>query len=412
MTAPEGQEFFRKEKAHLMLKSFFLEKTVAKQKRINYNNSCITPIYQNAAYFFENTEQAIKYHQNEVDLGRYGRYDNPNWLEFESKMAALDNYEDALIFSSGMNAIATTVLSLVERNDRVVYTGKCYRNIRKFFDLVLPKWGIETIPIDPTNSDDFQQTEELYQTNAKIVFLEMPSNPHLYLVDLAKIKSQLSTDTLLIVDSTLATPYNFQPQRFGADLTIHSCSKYIGGHGDLLAGSVAGSRELIAKIRNYRNIMGGIADSHCTFLLNRSLETLGIRMRHFNEAGMKIAKYLQNSPQVKKVFYTGLESHPHSSLAKKYLMGHGGVVSFELDANLEVTSEFVDALQIPFMGTNFGSSNSMVEQCSVFTYYNLSSAEKQKIGITDSLVRLSIGYEDSDLAIEDIEQALKKIDRR
>ncbi|NER03597.1 MAG: aminotransferase class I/II-fold pyridoxal phosphate-dependent enzyme [Okeania sp. SIO3C4] len=381
---------------------------MSKQKKVTYTNSCLTPIYQNAAYFFENTEQVIKYHEDEVSLGRYGRYDNPNWSEFESKMAALDNYESALMFSSGMNAIVTTVCSFIEQNDLLIYTGKCYRKIRNFFNQVLPKWGVKTIPIDPTNNDDFLQK---YQSNAKILFVEMPSNPHLYLVDLAKIKSEISPNTLLIVDSTLSTPYNFQPQKFGADLTIHSCSKYIGGHGDVLAGSVAGPRELIEQIRSYRNIMGGIADPHTAFLLNRSLDTLEIRMRHFNEAGMKIAKYLQQHPQVKKVFYTGLESHPHYSLAQKYLTGHGGVVSFELDADREATSKFVDALQVPFMGTNFGSSHAMVEQCSVFTYYHLSPAEKQELEISDSLVRLSIGYEDSDLAIKDLDKALKAIDR-
>ncbi|AOX04266.1 Cys/Met metabolism pyridoxal-phosphate-dependent protein [Moorena producens PAL-8-15-08-1] len=386
---------------------------MSKQKKETYNNSCITPIYQNAAYFFENTEQVIKYHQNQVSLGRYGRYDNPNWLEFESKIAALDNYEYALIFSSGMNAIVTTVFSFIEPNDILLYTGKCYRNIRKFFNLVLPKFGVKTLPIDQMIRDDFhRKIENHYQSNVKIVFVEMPSNPHLYLVDLATLKSQIGTDTLLIVDSTLSTPYNIQPQRFGADLTIHSCSKYIGGHGDILAGSVAGSRELIEQIRSYRNIMGGIADPHCAFLLNRSLDTLKIRMKHFNEAGIKIAKYLEEHPRVKKVFYTGLESHPHSYLAKKYLMGHGGLVSFELDADREVTSKFVDALRVPFMGTNFGSNNAMVEQCSVFTYYQLSPTEKQEIGITDSLIRLSIGYEDSDLVIKDIDQALKTIDQR
>lgn len=390
---------------------YFLGKIVAKSKKENYNNSCITPIYQNAAYFFESTEQAIQYHQGQANLGRYGRYDSPNWLEFESRIAAFDNYENALVFSSGMNAITTTVFSLIEPKDRVIYTGKCYRNIRKFFDLVLPKWGVETISIDPMVRDDFEREfEELYQGNAKIIFLEMPSNPHLYLVDLAKIKSQLSSDTLLIVDSTLSTPCNLQPQKFGADLTIHSCSKYIGGHGDILAGSVAGSRELIEKIRTYRNITGGIAAPHSTFLLNRSLDTLEIRMKHFNEAGMKVAKYLQAHPGVKTVFYTGLESHPHFSLAQKYLKGHGGVISFELlDADIKVTSKFVDALQVPFMGTNFGASHAMVEQCSVFTYYNLSPAERQEIGISDSLVRLSIGYENSDLIIEDLDQALRKI---
>lgn len=379
---------------------------MSKQKKENYNNSCISPIYQNAAYFFESTEQAIKYHKKEVELGRYGRYDNPNWLEVERKLADLDDAENALIFSSGMNAIVTTICSFIQQKELLIYTGKCYRNIKNFFK-VLHKWGIKTIEIDPVNSDKFNYN---FLKKAKIVFVEMPSNPHLYLVDLAKIKSESSPDTLLIVDSTLSTPYNFQPQRFGADLIIHSCSKYIGGHGDILAGSVAGSRDLIEQIRNYRNIMGGIADPHCAFLLNRSLNTLPIRMRHFNEAGMKIAKYLQDIPLVKKVFYTGLESHPHSSLAKKYLRGHGGVVSFELDADREVTSKFVDALQLPFMGTNFGSNHAMVEQCSVFTYYHLSPAERQEIGINDSLVRLSIGYEDSDMIIEDIEQALTKID--
>lgn len=263
------------------------------------------------------------------------------------------------------------------------------------------------MPINPISGDYLNIK---YQGNVKIIFIEMPSNPHLYLTDIAKIKSEIDPiNTILIVDSTLASPCNFQPQKFGADLTIHSCSKYIGGHGDVLAGSVSGSQQLIEQIRNYRNIMGGVADPHCAFLLNRSLNTLKIRMRHFNETGMKVATYLQEQPKVKQVFYTGLESHPHSSLANKYLTGHGGVISFELDANRELTSKFVDALQIPFMGTNFGSNHTMVEQCSIFTYFNLSDAEKQEIGISDSLVRLSVGYEDSDVLIEDIERAIKKI---
>ncbi len=379
---------------------------MSKQKKVNYNNSCLTPIYQNAAYFFENTEQAIQYHKNEVKLSRYGRYDNPNWIEVENQIAALDNYEEALLFPSGMNAIVTTISTFAQQNDRLVYTGKCYRNIKKFFDLVLPKWGIRTKAINPSNS---KAITEIYRDNPKIVFVEMPSNPHLYLIDLARIKSEISPDTLLIVDSTLSTPYNFQPQKFGADLTIHSCSKYMGGHGDILAGSVAGSQNLIGEIRNYRNIMGGICDPHCAFLLKRSLDTLPIRMKHFNEAGMKIAQYLQNHPQVKKVFYTGLESHPHYAIAQKYLTGHGGVITFEIDGNLATTSQFVEALQVPFMGTNFGSNQAMVEQCGVFTYYHLSAKDRKEREISDSLVRLSIGYEDSNLIIDDLAQAFRAI---
>jgi len=377
------------------------------KKQTDYNNSCVTPIYQNTVYFFENTEQVIQYHENEINVGRYGRYDNPNWLEVEKKIATLDNYQDALIFSSGMNAIVTTILTFVQPKDRLIYTGKCYRNVRNFFKSVLPKLAIEVIPMDSADTQRFHaEFEAQYQENTKIVFIEAPSNPHLYLVDLERLKSQIGQNTLLIVDSTLATPFNCKPQHFGADLVIHSCSKYLGGHGDILAGSVSGSIELIEEIRNYRNMMGGVVAPHGAFLLNRSLESFEIRMKHFNQAGMEVAQYLQNSPLVEKVFYTGLDSHPHVALAQKYLTGHGGVVSFEIKANRESTSRFVDALTVPFMGSNFGSNHPMVEQCSIFTYYKLSAQERQQLGITDNLVRLSVGYGDTGMLIEDINRAL------
>ena len=379
---------------------------MSKSKKQVYSNSCLTPIYQNLAYFFENTDQVIQYHKGQGYFGRYGRYDNPNWLEFEAKMAALDNYESALVFSSGMNAVTTTVCALLEQNDTLIYTGKCYRKIRSLFSQILPKWGIQTISIDPTDNS-FSSIQSLKK--ARMVFVEMPSNPHLYLVDLEKVRNEMHPDALLVVDSTLSSPFNCQPQKWGADLVIHSCSKYIGGHGDVLAGSVAGSQYLIEQIRNYRDVMGGVVDAHAASLLNRSLATLELRMQHFNKEGMKLAQYLQAQSQVKQVFYTGLETHPHYHLAKEYLTGHGGLISFELDMNEQETSQFVDALKIPFMGTNFGSSQSMVEQCSVFTYFNLSPQERQKIGISDSLIRLSIGYEGSDLLIKDINQALNSV---
>lgn len=380
---------------------------MARKKEQVYGNSCITPIYQNSSYYFENTEQVIKYHQNEINLGRYGRYDNPNWLEFESRIATLDRHESALLFASGMNAIVTTILTFARQDDLLLYSGKCYRNIKKFFNLVLPDWGIKAIPIDPTN-DNLLGLKDW--NSPKIIFIEMPSNPHLYLADIAKIRSETdSNNTILIVDSTLASPCNFQPQKFGADLTIHSCSKYISGHGDVIAGSVSGSSQLIEQIRTYRNIMGGVVDPHAAFLLNRSLNTLQIRMRHFNETGMEVATYLEKHPRIKRVLYTGLESHPHSFLAQKYLTGHGGVIYFELDASRELTSKFVDALQVPFMGTNFGSNQAMVEQCGIFTYFNFTTAEQQEIGINDSSIRLSVGYEDSNVLIEDIERAINKV---
>lgn len=379
------------------------------KKQPDYNNSCVTPIYQNTVYFFQDTEQVIKYHESEINVGRYGRYDNPNWLEVERKIAALDDYEDALVFSSGMNAIVTTVLTFIQPRGRLIFTGNCYRNIRNFFNSILSKLAIEVISINSADIQSFnEEFEHQYQEeNTQIIFVEAPSNPHLYLVDLETLKNKIGKNTLLIVDSTLSTPFNFKPQHFGADLVIHSCSKYIGGHGDIVAGSVAGSEQLIKEIRNYRNMIGGIVAPHCAFLLNRSLETFEIRMKYFNQAGMEVAQYLQDSPLVTKVLYPGLESHPHFYLANKYLTGYGGLISFEIAGDRETTSQFVDSLKVPFMGTNFGSSHPMVEQCSIFTYYKLSAEERQELEITDNLVRLSVGYGDTRILIEDIDQALR-----
>jgi cystathionine gamma-synthase len=291
----------------------------------------------------------------------------------------------------------------------LIFTGNCYRNIRNFFNSILSKLAIEVVSINSTDIQSFnEEFENQYQEeNTQIIFIEAPSNPHLYLVDLETLKNKIGKNTLLIVDSTLSTPFNFKPQHLGADLVIHSCSKYIGGHGDIVAGSVAGSEQLIKEIRNYRNMIGGIVAPHCAFLLNRSLETFEIRMKYFNQAGMEVAQYLQDSPLVTKVFYLGLESHPHFYLANKYLTGYGGLISFEIAGDRETTSRFVDSLKVPFMGTNFGSNHPMVEQSSIFTYYKLSAEERQELEITDNLVRLSVGYGNTKILIEDIDQALR-----
>lgn len=371
-------------------------------------NACNLPVYKSAAYFFRSTEEVIQYHQNELKAGRYGRYTNPNWTEAEQCLARMDGAEEALIFASGMNAIATAVLSLVKSGDRIIFTGNCYRNTRAFFTKVLPDLGVEALPIssiDPQGFEDafFQQYRQL---RPRIVFIEMPCNPHLYLVDLEKIRDVIGDDeTILIVDSTLASPLNFKPLDCGADLVIHSCTKYMSGYGDIMAGSVAGAQTLIDRIRTYRNIMGGIVDPSCAALLNRSLQGFPIRMAHYNQAGMKLANYLESSPFVRRVYYTGLESHPHARLAEKYLNGHGSVISFEVAGDLETTSRFVDTVKIPFMGSNFGSSTTMIEQCSIFTYFHYSEEEREELNIADSLVRLGLGYEDTDKIINDLEDS-------
>ncbi len=381
--------------------------TRASGKSAAYSNSVVEPLYNTATYYFKDTAEVVQYHEKEVELGRYGRYDNPTWLEPEQTLAKLNGYQSCLLFRSGMSAITTSILSLVKEGDRILFSGNCYRNTYKFFLNVLPRYGVEAVPVFGSTPEQFVANfEESYTPDTRIVFLEAPSNPHLYLIDIEAIKKQLHPNTLLIVDPTFSSPVNFDAKRFGVDLVIHSCSKYIGGHADLLAGSIAGSKELIETVRNFRNIMGTVIDPNSAFLLNRSLATLKMRMDYINQSTQILAEYLQDHPKVSRVFYTGLPTHPHFYLGQKYLKGHGGVISFELHASKTEAAKFVDAMRIPYIGSNFGSQHSMIEQCSIFTYYHQSESERQKLGISDTLMRFSLGFEPLDDLIADFEDAL------
>ncbi len=379
------------------------------QTLTDYTNSLVTPIYQTATYRFENTAQVLQYHTGETKLGRYGRYHNPNWLEVEQKLAKLDDCEEALLFPSGMSAIATVLFTFLQQGDRVLFTGKGYRNIRRLCNDYLGKLGVEVIGLDPTYPDEFNASIDQYlNERTKVILVETPSNPHQHLVDIEYINQRIDDTTLLVVDSTFSTPLNFQPAHFGADLVIHSCTKYLAGHADIVAGSVAGSHTLIEQIRSTRNVMGNIVDPNTAYLLNRSLVTLPMRMKHLNAVGMEMAHYLQAHPKVRHVLYNGLPNHPHYQLAQKYLTGYGSVLCFELDTDREGASRFVDSLTIPVIGTNFGSQNSMVEQIAVFN--NFSDSEARDVGISESMIRLYVGFEEIDCLIADLEQALEQIE--
>lgn len=373
-------------------------------------NSVRTPVYQTATYFFGSTQEVVEYHEKDVVRGRYGRYSNPNWTDVETFLADADATDEALVFASGMNAIATTLLALTSPGETLFYTASCYRNTRTLFTQILTRFGIATRGFDTVDPRALEERieEACRHTPPRLVFVEMPSNPHNYLVDLTRIREILPEQTLLVVDATFGTPINIQPCRFGADLVIHSCTKYLGGHGDVMGGSVAGRRDLIDAIRVYRNVLGGVMDPHCASLLYRSLETLGLRMGHFNQTGLALARHLDASPHVGRVFYTGLDSHPHKALADRYLTGHGGVVSFEIKGDAAATTRFVEALEIPFMGSNFGAGLALVEQCGIFSYYHCTEEERAALDISDQLVRYSAGYQDAASLIADIEAAFAK----
>ncbi|MEM8857430.1 MAG: aminotransferase class I/II-fold pyridoxal phosphate-dependent enzyme [Chloroflexota bacterium] len=384
---------------------------MTKRKQPYYSNSIINPIHQTATYYFESTQEVIEYHEGEAEVGRYGRYDNPSWLAVEAQLAALDQAETALLFPSGMSAITSTFMTFLSAGEKIVFTGKGYRNVRSLCYEYPDKFGVEAVSLPLLDSEDvYTQLADECSPNLKFVFLETPSNPHMFLIDVARVRQIVGPDCLIMVDSTFSSPINFQPLAYGADLVIHSCAKYLGGHGDIMAGSVAGTHELVGQLRRTRNVTGAIADPNTAFLLTRSLETLKVRMAYANEAGQQLAEYLQDHPLIGRVLYTGLPTHPHHKIADEMLSGHGGVVTFEVLADEPTVSKVVDSLTVPYMGTNFGSSHSMVEQLGLFTYYKQSEEEREDLGITDNLIRYSIGHSDSlDEIIADIDQALSAL---
>jgi cystathionine gamma-synthase len=214
---------------------------------------------------------------------------------------------------------------------------------------------------------------------------------------------------LLAVDSTFATPFNIRPAEFGADLVIHSGTKYLGGHNDLLAGSVAGPAEIIHKLKDAQNMLGPTIDPHAAYLLLRGMKTLSLRIQRHNENGQRVAEFLESHPAVRRVFYPGLPSHPDHAIAKKLMAGFGGVVSFEIEGDMERTMRFIDALKIPYVGPSLGGVESIIEQPALMSHFALDKQERERMGIKDELVRYALGIEDADDLIADLQQALDSI---
>jgi len=370
------------------------------------------PIVQTAVFTFRDTADMVAY-QTEVLEGKlsereeYGRYGNPTQLAVERKLAQLDGGEAALLFSTGMCAITTTLLTLLSTGDHMIMTGDCYRRTRQFCQTFLARFGVEVTIVQP---GDYAAMEAAIRDSTKLLFSESPTNPYLRVLDLPRVVEISKRHGLcLIVDSTFATPYNQRPLEFGADLVIHSATKYLGGHNDLLAGAVVGSWEQLAPIKHNRGVMGGIVDPHTAYLLLRGLKTLALRMERHNQNGMRIATFLESHPKVQRVYYPGLPSHPDHLVASEQMSGFGGVVSFEIKGDLDTTSAFVDALRIPRIGPSFGGAESLVVQPALQSYFELTTEQRLAVGIRNELVRYAVGLEDADDLIADLEQALARI---
>jgi len=376
------------------------------EPRNKAHDSVTTPIVWSATYAFADTAEIERYFKGDIEREEYGRYGNPTVRAAEKKLAALEGAEDAALFSSGMAAATTALFELLKGGDHVVLTKDCYRRTRQFVTRFLSRLGIESTLVEP--GDEAALRSALRPGRTKVILAESPTNPYLRVADLSLFARARDAcpGANLIIDGTFATPVNQRPLDEGVDLVIHSCTKYLGGHNDLLAGVVCGRSGLIQAIRDLRGVLGAVLDPQSAFLLIRGLKTLPLRVNRQNETALAVARWLEQHPRVRQVFYPGLPSHPDHAIARRQMRGFGGVVSFRLRASARETSRVVDACKLATIAPSLGAAETLIEQPAYMSYFELTSEEREAIGIYDDLVRLSVGLEDAEDVIADLEQAL------
>lgn len=375
------------------------------EQRIKPTFSLTDPIVCTSTYNFENTQAVIDFIQNDEDRGEYGRYGNPNDKTVERKLAALEGAEDCVLYASGMAALVGLMMTRLSSGDEVIFFDECYHRSREFCAKHLSRFGVVTHQV---KTGDFAAMERAINSKTRLLVSESPTNPHLSVIDLeafAALGRRRGVETL--IDATLATPYNLRPLEYGVDYVLHSATKYLAGHNDLLAGCLAGSREKLADIRKLRGILGGVSSAHNCYLLQRGLKTFELRMERHNRNGLAVAEFLSQHPAVSHVYYPGLPSHPGHEIAKRTMRGFGGLVTFKLRAEeWQVAASVVDRAKIFKIGPSLGGVESLIEQPMVMSYFQLPAEDRRRFGIADNMIRLACGIEDTSDLIADLAQAL------
>jgi cystathionine gamma-synthase len=369
------------------------------------------PIVGTATYVFSSTAELRDHFEGRIEREEYGRYGNPTVRAAEEKLAALDAAEDALLFPSGMSAITTTLLALLKSGDHVVVTADCYRRTRQFVGTFLGKFGVQSTLVEP---GDTRALQAAITPKTRLVIAESPTNPHLRVADiraLARLKEG-RPGLKILVDATFATPINQRPLELGADLVLHSCTKYLAGHNDLLAGAVCGSAGLMGLVRDQRGVLGGIVDPHVAYNIIRGLKTLSLRVERQNATALRVARWLEAHPAIERVHYPGLPSHPDFAIASVQMSGFGGVVSFHVKGGLDEGSRLVDACRLARIAPSLGGVETLIEQPALMSHYELTTEERLAIGIRENLIRLSVGIEDAEDVIADLAQALRVVSTR
>src|SRR5262245_19172413 len=377
----------------------------AGEERQKAVNAITDPIVCASTYTFASTQAVIDYIEQKQDREEYGRYGNPGEKVVERKLAAMEGGEDAVLYASGMAAIVGLLMTKLNAGDEVVFFDECYHRSREFCAKHLSRFGVVTRQV---KACEYAAMAAAINARTKLLVSESPTNPHLSVVDLEQFASlgrKHRVETL--IDATLATPYNVKPLGYGVDYVLHSATKYLGGHNDLLAGAIIGRREQLEPVRKLRGIMGAINSPHNIYLLERGLKTFELRMQRHNANGQAIAEFLAGHPRVEKVYYPGLKTHPYHEVAKRQMRGYGGLVTFLVrGADWKQTAKVVDRTKLARIAPSLGGVESLIEQPLVMSYYEVPPEDRQRFGIPDNMIRLSCGIENADDLIEDLRQAL------
>jgi cystathionine gamma-synthase len=379
----------------------------AGEERQKCGNSITDPIFAASTYTFADTQSVIDFIEQKLPREEYGRYGNPTEKIVERKLAALEGGEAALLYSSGMAAFVGLLMARLSTGDEVLFFDECYHRSREFCAKHLSRFGVVTHQV---KACDYDALEAAITPKTRLLVSESPTNPHLSIVDMdrfAALGKRHGIETL--IDATLATPYNLQPLRAGIDYVLHSATKYLGGHNDLLAGVLVGSAAKLEDVRKLRGVMGAVNSPHNLYLLQRGLKTFELRMQRHNENGLAVAQFLANHPRVERVYYPGLTTHPHHELARQVMRGFGGLITFLVkDADWRQTADVVDAVKIPRIGPSLGGVESLIEQPLIMSYYETPPSDRKRYGIPDNMIRLACGIENSADLIADLAQALEK----
>jgi len=377
----------------------------AGEARLKPGFSITDPIFASSTYTFPDTQSIIDFIEEKQPREEYGRYGNPGERVVEEKLARIEGGETGVLFSSGMAAFVGLLMAHLNTGEEIVFFDECYHRSREFCRKHLTRFGVVFREV-PTC--DYAAMEAAITPRTKFIVSESPTNPHLSVVDIERFADiGRRRGVLSLIDATLCTPYNLRPLELGVDFVLHSATKYLGGHNDLLAGVVIGGREKMDPVRHLRGIMGGVNSPHNAYLLERGLKTLALRMERHNANGLAVARFLERHPRIERVLYPGLESHPYHQLAARTMRGFGGLVTFFVkSADWRQTANVIDAVKIPRIGPSLGGVESLIEQPLVMSYWNYSPAERAAFRIPDNMIRLACGIEDADDLIADLSAAL------